>query len=162
MELWEKSTNAQAVNQWIETTADRSQITENIRVMAGISSNDSSWIHKEGGSARMKRDENDVKKVVDIVQSMVDPFQVSEDLTSISTGIKPSKVTETDLLTAHEKGETKMKQFTEERILMQEVPYFNPISKLQLKTFSMELAQQSVKVGGRDVIVKADRNFSVS
>ncbi len=42
----------------------------------------------------MKRDENDVKKVVDIVQNMVDPFQVSEELTSISTGIKPSKVTE--------------------------------------------------------------------
>ena len=51
-----KSRNLEAVNQWVETTADRSQITDNIRMLAGVTSSES-WTHKKvqnPGSKEMK------------------------------------------------------------------------------------------------------------
>ena len=154
-----KSTNTQAVCQWVETAADRSQITENVRDMAGLKNEDLSWTHKEGTPARIKRDESDIRKVLEVVQSMHDPFVQSDELTSISSGIKVSEETESDLFRAHEKGEQCLEAFMQQRILSQNVPYFDPIKKLKLRTFTNETVQKSVKVKGRDVIVKADRSF---
>ena len=154
-----KSTNQEAVSQWIDTTADRSQITENIRILAGLNSNEASWTHKEGTAARVKRDDHDTKTIVSTVDNMLDPFLHSNDLTSISTGIKASTATVSDLFSAHTKGEKHLQDFIQQRILTNDVPYFAPLTKLKLKTFSNETAEKSVKVGGKELIVKADRNF---
>ena len=77
-----KSRNYQAVSQWVDTTADRAQITTNIRKMTGTTSNvnSSQWTHNESLPARMKRDELDVINVATTIKNMLDPFKISEEL----------------------------------------------------------------------------------
>lgn len=141
-----KSTNPEAVNQWVETTVDRSQITENIRQMAGVGVTESSWIHKEGTPSRMKRDENDIRKVTGVISSMLDPFVQSEDLTSISTGINASAETSSDLFRAQKEGDKKLQDFIKQRIMSEEVPYFDAIKKNKLKTFSTDTKKKPLEL----------------
>ena len=54
-----KRLNPDAVSQWIDTAADRSQITDNIRHIAGINQTNLT-IHKEAGQSRMNIDEKSV------------------------------------------------------------------------------------------------------
>ena len=105
-----KSRNPEAVGRWIETTADRSQITENIRKYAGIS-DDCKWLHKEAGPSRIKTDERDVRQVVEVIASMLDPFSPSQKLTSISTGITAENKTEKFLTSVQKTGDQLCEEF---------------------------------------------------
>ena len=81
------STNVDAVSRWIDTTADWSQITENIPY-AEIENEQTSWTHKEGSPAWIKRDEKDITSFTSTVESMqpfYNPFLETDALTSIST-----------------------------------------------------------------------------
>ena len=49
----------------------------------------------------MMRDEAVVRNMVDTMEHMVDPFTVSNELTSISTGVQARSEAKTDVFTAH-------------------------------------------------------------
>ena len=154
-----KSRFKDAVNQWVETTADRAQITENIRYIAGTKADDDIFKHSEAMPARMRRDESDIQKVVNAVSSMIDPFEYSEDLMSISNGVTASPSSVDDLFGANSYCEREMSNFIRQRIVGQQVDFFKPITKSKLKTFSSDVKQKTVKVGDKELQVKADRNF---
>ena len=67
----------------------------------------------------------------------------------------PQKVEE-DLLLAYDKGEEAMTTFIRKRLISTEVPFYDPIPKLKLATFD-SVSLSSVKIGRREVILKADR-----
>ena len=54
-----------------------------MRIITGGDAEKQKWSHKEGGSARVTRDENDVKTVMTTIDNMLDPFIMTEELTSI-------------------------------------------------------------------------------
>ena len=153
-----KSRNISAVEQWIETTADRSQITENIKNMVGLGP-ERTWTHKEGSKTRVKTDEKDVRSVIEVVRSMLNPYDLSEELTSISTGIKASDDTMSDLLNAKDIGSKHIEEFIKDRILSNETEFFEPVKKHKLNTFTNQTSEKKVKVGSHEIIVKADRSF---
>lgn len=154
-----KSTNVQAVNRWITTAADRAMIADNVKELAGMKAKDANWTHKEASPARIKRDEKDVKNVMEVVSNMQNPYQVSQDLTSISTGIKASEETERDLFAAFTMGSTLFQQFIEKRLISHDVDFFDTLSKQKLKTFTSQNVEKNVKVGDKNVVIKADRMF---
>ena len=67
-------------------------------------------LYKEASSARMKRDEDDVKKVFEVISNWRNPFEPYEELLSLSSGYVASESMKADLLLAKEKGTTKEKK----------------------------------------------------
>ena len=43
-------------------------------------------LHKETGKSHIKRDEEDVRKVTEVVSNWINPFGPSEELASLSSG----------------------------------------------------------------------------
>ncbi len=65
---------------------------------------------------------------------------------------------EEDLLRAHDKGKEALTTFIKKRLTTTEVSFYDPIPKLKLASFdSMSLS--SVKIGGKEVMLKADRDL---
>ena len=74
----EESRNPDSVSQWVETTADRSQITENIRRLVGQGLEDeSSGTHQEASTYWVKIDESDIRMIMSTVERMVETFKKS-------------------------------------------------------------------------------------
>ncbi len=153
-----KSRNPAAVSQWIDTTADRSQITENVRKMAGLVSEGGEG-HKEGGASRVRKDEQAVRDVIDVINNMRNPFLPSDELVSISTGVQATEETKKDLLSGYKEGKQRAETFIKDRILSNKVPFFDPITKLKLNTFTTQITEKKVKVGDKELTIRADRSF---
>ncbi len=153
-----KSRNPAAVSQWIDTTADRSQITENVRKMAGLVSTGPEG-HKEGGASRVTKDEQAVRDVISVVKNMRNPFLPSDELVSISTGVQATDKTKKDLLSGYKAGKERTETFIKDRILSNNVPFFDPITKLKLNTFTTQVTEKKVKLGNKELTIRADRSF---
>ena len=145
-----KSRHPQAVGQWVDTAADRSQITDNMRNIAGISES-APGLHKEAGPSHMKADEQSVRDVLTVITSMKDPFMHSEVLTSISTGVQATEATKENLSSAPSKGEQCLREFMQDIILTKETPFYEPLQKMKLSTFSTQVAEKVVKVSGKEM-----------
>jgi hypothetical protein len=153
-----KSRNPQAVGQWVDTAADRSQITDNMTKIAGISES-APGLHKEAGPSHMKADEQSVSDVLTVITSMKDPFMHSEVLTSISTGVQATEATKENLSSAPSKGEQCLREFVQDRILTKKTPFYKPLQKMKLSTFSTQAAERVVKVSGKEMRIRGDRTF---
>lgn len=116
-------------------------------------------VHKETGSARMKRDEEDVKKVIEVISNWRNPFKPSEELSSISSGYVTSERIKQDLLQAKEKGATALTAFVEERIITSSTGIFETLPKLKLGSFRDTHKKTSVTAGDKNVMIRADRNL---
>ena len=107
----------------------------------------------------MRRDEEDVKAIVNIVnESFISPFK-EQELVSLSNGVLPTEKTTSDLLTAEEKGLSALNTFIGERLVKQTTNFYEPIKKLKLSTFSN--LKESVKIKMQDKIVQltAEKNI---
>ena len=110
----------------------------------------------------MSVDENDVKKVKSTL-NCVNPFLPSDtdDLCHLASGMTASKKVEEDLLRAYDKDTEALTTFIGKRLPTTKVSFYDPIPKLKLETFdSMTLS--SVKIGGKQVMLKADRDLFAS
>ena len=63
---------------------------------------------------------------MDVIENMPNPFKHSYDLTSLSTGVMATDDTKRDHYKIHIKGEQSAKQFRQERIISQAVPFCFP------------------------------------
>ena len=114
---------------------------------------------KEVSETRMKFDEANVQKCCEILDSWIPIFDESDDIVSLSSGVNASKDVQQDLLRAKSVGEKRSSDFIKERIKSDDVPFYDPIKKNNLKTFSSMNVNKSIKVRDKNVIVKADREF---
>ena len=93
-----------AVQRWLITAHERAAITHCCQEMAGLKSGSELTLHKELQSTRLQRDEQDVRSVMEMIESWVDPFNESTDcLVNLSSGIRASVDIESDMLNAHSK-----------------------------------------------------------
>ena len=106
---------------------------DKFRMMAGNKGEDR--LHEEAGKSQMKRDEEDVRKVMEVVSNWTDPFEPSEKLASLTSGCVVTETIKLDLLAAKEKGSVALTAFVEDRLLSDSVGFFDPLSKLKLSTF---------------------------
>ena len=116
-------------------------------------------LYKDTSSARIKRDEEDVKKVFEVIRNWCNPFEPSTELLNISSGYVASESMKQDLLLAKEKGTTALTAFIEERLVKTSTGFFRTLPKLKLGSFCDAQKKTSVAAGDRNVIIRADRNL---
>ena len=114
-------------------------------------------LKKETSSARIKRDEEDVKKVFEVIRNWRNPFEPSAELLSISSGYVASERMKQDLL-AKEKETTALAAFIEERLVKNSTGFFQTLPKLKLESFR-DAQKTSVAAGDRNVIIRGDRDL---
>ncbi|KAG1714540.1 hypothetical protein GQR58_001134 [Nymphon striatum] len=113
--------------------------------------------HADLQSSRVKRDENDVKSIVDMLENnWTNPFSNQpSDLVSLSTGAAATSAITSDLLKARSKGEEAFKIHKER--LESGSGFFDPIKKQNLQTFTVLQKNTVVNAGtNREMILKAD------
>ena len=69
-----------ALERWFLTIHERASITSALKAMYGLQDGEQAW-HKEAAARRVKRDEEDVKKMMGCFSSglMTDPFTYDSD-----------------------------------------------------------------------------------
>ena len=148
-----------AVQRWMLTAHSRAAFVDKCRSMTKGIQEDQRSLHKEIGSARMTRDEEDVKKVVEVLSNWRNPFGPSEELTSLSSGYVASESMKRDLLMAKEKGTTALTSFVEERLVTTATGFFETLPKLKLGSFRDACKKSSLTVGDKNVVIRSDRNL---
>ena len=146
-----------AVQRWLLTAHSRALFVDKCRMMTG--KKEDNRLHKETGKSRMKRDEEDVQKVMEVVSSWTNPFQTSEELSSLSSGCVVTETIKSDLLAAKETGTEALTAFVEDRLLSDSAGFFDPLPKLRLGTFRDAQKKTTVSKEGRAVILRTDRNL---
>ena len=147
-----------AVQRWMITAHACAAFVDKCRKMSTGEEESQRRLHKETGSACMKRDE-DVKKVIEVISNWHNPFEPSEELLCISSGYVTSDSIKQDLLEAKEKGATALTAFVEERIITNSTGIFETLPKLKLGSFRDTHKKTSVTAGDRNVMIRADRNL---
>ena len=87
--------NASALDRWFLTSHKRAELTAATKRLCNLEDSDKIGTHKEAGSQRVKRDENDVQRLINtITNTMSNPFDLSEaskedpvQLRNIATGL---------------------------------------------------------------------------
>ena len=116
-------------------------------------------IAKEVSASRIKFDEESVQKCSDVIDTLTPIFKESDGIISISSGVNANQDVQKDLLAAKSIGDMKSAKFIRERIKDDDVPFYDPISKNNLKTFSSMNIKKSIKIKDESVLIKADRDF---
>ena len=154
------SLNKGAVQRWMLTAHERAAVTQNLKKMMGVKQSETSAM-KETRTARISRDESDVRKVVEVLETWINPFDPSEELSSLSSGAVAPKDVKDELLGAKKIEENAAVAFMKHRIISNETELYDPISKKKLKTFSALRKLAKVSIKGKEQILRADRNLFV-
>ena len=128
------STNHGAVQRWTLTASYRAALRQAFLQHLNIKNN--GVLHADLTQSRIKRDEEDTKKIIDVVKNtFLHPFKGVEIL-CLSSGILAAESVESDLINAHKFGTEKMTNFIEERLIEKNIDFYEPITKMRLGTFS--------------------------
>lgn len=147
-----------ARDRWCLTYNERAQLSEDTKAMFGILAElEEGSSHKDLGKTRMKKDEDDVLKLVSQF-SKYEVFRQTENLVVITTGDVASEEVKQDLLEAEKKGERKLQEFIQERLIHKTANFHDTIKQQKLKTFET-LYTVSVPVGNSKKVIKADRDL---
>ena len=114
---------------------------------------------KECSAARTKFDEDCVQKFYDVLNSWAAIFEDHQDIEYLSSDVLATEGKQKDLLRAKVVGLEKSSTFISERIRSNNIPFYDPIKKNNLNTFSSMSAKKKAKIGDKHVLIKADREF---
>ena len=114
---------------------------------------------KELQPSRIKRDEEDICRVMNVIDVIVNPFDGShEELVHLASGVVASKDVTECYMKAWEKGDEELITYCTERLQgAQDV--FAPIKKSKTKTFKSMNKVVHTKAQGKQVSLQADRNL---
>ncbi|KAI8521965.1 hypothetical protein Bbelb_017190 [Branchiostoma belcheri] len=157
------SLNHSAISKYYLTAEHRSFYLKQLRDMTSGAMS-AKFCHKDLQGTRIRRDEADVKSLVDLMENnWINPMSPEEpDLVSLSTGnVAPPEIVK-DISEAHQMGEDAYLSFRTNR-LEQDPPeekFHNKLTKLKLKTFS-DVSTKKMKARGntKEIILQADRNL---
>ena len=131
-----KTLHHDTVNKWIWIAADKARYYECSKDLCGMGVA-GSICHKDGGTARVARDEETVQQIVETVKTLVDPFTHQDVITHITSGKHASTPIEHDLLSA---GQVRLKAvhtFATERLGTDGITSFHDtLPRQSLKTFA--------------------------
>lgn len=152
--------NKGAVNRWILSHHSRAIISHHCKVMAG--KDEHTRNRKELDTSRIKHDEEDVQNIVEIIKSMINPFEsnCSELINIVSGGIALLDIQQ-DLLTAYIIGEECFTNFLDERLSNQKttLDFFSPVKLLKLKTFSNIGKTVNMKIKDKMLALKSSKDL---
>ncbi len=88
------------MQRWMLTAHVRASFVDRCREMASSHAQDNRKGHKESGSVRKRRDEEDVQKIMEVISQWRNPFEKADDLVSLSSSSLASDTLKEDLLKA--------------------------------------------------------------
>ena len=138
------SQKARALERWFLTAHERTAITTATKELCGICNSDSKPAHKEAGLRRISRDEEDVKKLITKVLSvMSNPFDmesvddgVTVPLSNLATGVVMPQDIATRLLNAEKLGMQETNSSITKRITSNVTGFCDTLPKMKIKTFA--------------------------
>eukprot|EP00794_Sanderia_malayensis_P004496 gene4496-5094_t len=156
------SRNPGALDRWFLTSHERASVTTSLK---GMFLQESTHLdgHKEAAAKRIARDEADVQKLISCFTSdlMRNSFkQDTQPLVNFGTGVVlPNDIAE-GLVRSTEKGRDQMNTFVENRLNTTEISFWDPIPKLNVKTFKFTTKKVQVKAANDKLVtVGADRDL---
>ena len=158
-----------ALERWFLTAQEKTAITTATKELCGICNSDSKPAHKEAGLKRINRDEEDVKKLITTVLSvMSNPFDmesvddgVTVPLSNLATGVVMPQDVATRLFNAQELGMQEMSSFITKRITSNETGFWDTLPKMTIETFASMVKKVQAKPSEEKLAtVNADRNLS--
>lgn len=150
-----------ALEKWFLTAHERAAVTTTTKEMCGVRTDGTMSVHKERDSLRMKRDEDDVKKLVSTLESvMVNPFEGHDTtlpLSNLATGV----VMPTDMASSAEKiGATEMNSFVSKRLNTNTVGFWDTLPKIKIQTFASLTKKVQARASDEKIItINADRSL---
>ena len=102
-----------------------------------------------------------MQDVMKVMSGWINPFSAANDdpMKNTSSGLVAPTAVSQDLLRAYDVGEDKLQQFIKDRLLSSVVSFHERIPALKLKTFADTAKSSSLKLRGKEVVVRADRGF---
>ena len=151
-----------AVERWFLTSHERAAITHSLKEMCGLENYERVCTHKEAGAARMKRDQEDIDRLVSSFNSglLTNPFDIPDDrdtseklsLLNIATGVVLPEQASDRLLDATEMGKCSMEDYISTRYNTNEVNFWDPLPKLKINTFTSAAKKMEVKATNDKII----------
>ena len=114
---------------------------------------------KDIGKSRIGFDEKAVLRTYDLLKSWGNPFEHSLTLTNIASGVVASPVVQEDLLHAHTMGTAALESFISNRLESNAVSFYDPIKRLNLKSFAEMKVKKLCKVKEKSVTITAERSM---
>ena len=145
-----------AVHKWIVTTHERADVTRACKVAAGMDESRKANIINKKASLTS---EMSVKSVLSLLSSWHNPFEPSDAIFNIASGVTATAELERDCLVALKIGEKGLQDFIESRLQHQSVGFYDRLSQTKLKTFSTMLKTSRHKTNKGKVSLQADRNL---
>ena len=152
------STSLGAVQRWEINASYRASLREVFHQHLNYSTQRHK--HKDLSPSRIKKDENDIKSILSILQqTFVDPFS-EQQLLSISRGIVLDDTLAQRMLSAKEVGSEAMAAFIKDRLCEDHtMSIFDPIKKQKLPTFGNISKSKSVRVKEKLVTIQNTKDL---
>ncbi|CAB3994853.1 Hypothetical predicted protein [Paramuricea clavata] len=154
------SANFEATQRWVFNNSRRSSYRQLFREDVSLLSTENKP-HKELSPSHIRSDMEAVANVVDVLEKVFcNPWNRDVvHLISLSTGISATPEGRDDVLQADEKGKSASRKFVEQRCSSDEsVPFFDPLTKLKLKSFKNLKAVKKVRSKDDVIPIKLDRD----
>ena len=161
------SLKLRALERWFLTVHERAAITTCIKEMCSLGESDK-VSHKETGSRRHAKDEEDVRKMVTTLSTvMTDPFNIEDvndddviPLVNLATGVVMPDADASRLVSSLKEGEEHMNKFVHDRLDTNEVRTWDPLPRLKVKTFKSLSKKKNFKAADEKIqTVIADRDL---
>ena len=134
-------------------------ITSRCREMAGLASTETTN-HQDCSPSRIAKDKISVESLMKTFTAVSTVFpENGSALFNIVSGVVTDEDVQRDLTEAHRLGDTKFVEFVTSRLSSSDMLFHDPINKLKLKMISSLLKTKAIKITGREVIVRADRDL---
>ena len=137
-----------AVQRWLITAHKRVSFSLKLKDMIGLNTNEDD-IHKEFRTPGLAKDENHVERMMSVIKGWVNPFDGPEELVCISSGVIVSPEIKQDLLGAERAGDALVTEFLKDRIVSNNVSFFDPLPRQNLKTVKDAVKTKNIKVNGK-------------
>ena len=146
------------VEKWISIAHVTAALTNEYRQLAGLKvENDAT--NKDTRISKIKRHEEMVQNVCNVLHDIKSPFETCTELFNISSGVVADKAVTGDNLGAKKTGKDASEKFPGERLVKGVVEFFDLITKNSLKPSETMAKQVKAKLKNRENSVKADRSL---
>lgn len=147
-----------SVTRYYLTAEYRSKGLHKLRDMTNA--HNTGMLHKDLETSRIARDEQDVEALTQLLSvTWINPFQETNDLIHLATGLVATTEVKDDLLLAKEKGEQAYKSFVQDRLDSTTKGFHDCLPRLKLKTFGNIKKSRKVTTANKEIILKADQKL---
>ena len=145
------STSDGAVQRWILPSHIIARLMANFTESGNLATRKT--FPNDLGKTRIKNDEKVVQHCCSIIKSWQNPFKHSETLSQI----KAPPAFQKDLMNSETVGKSSFKNFIQNRIESNTFEFYEPIKKKKLGNFDAAIITMIMKVHGKDIATKNDR-----